>query len=45
MNHLIFALSALALLTTAIPAKAGCPPGTAYGCVPSYGGKMACGCR
>jgi hypothetical protein len=45
MRHFLLALSALALLGTAVPAKASCPPGTAYSCVPSYGGKMACGCH
>ena len=45
MKHLIFALSALALLGTVIPAKASCPPGTMYGCTQSYNGKMACGCH
>jgi len=45
MKHLIFALSALALLATSIPAKAGCPPGTAYQCQQGYGGKVVCGCR
>jgi hypothetical protein len=45
LKHLLLALSALALLTTAIPAKAACPPGTAYSCVQSYNGKMACGCH
>lgn len=45
MKHLLLGLAALALLGTVIPAKASCPPGTAYSCVPSYNGKMACGCR
>lgn len=27
------------------PAKAHCPPGTAYGCIRDYDGKQICGCR
>lgn len=42
MRHLLFALSALALLVTAIPAKAGCN-GT-YHCSQGYGGKQVCSC-
>jgi len=45
MKHLLLAFAALALLGTVIPAKASCPPGTAYSCYPSYNGKMACGCH
>ena len=45
MKHLTLALAALSLLAISIPAKAACPPGTAYGCVQSYNGKMACGCH
>lgn len=45
MKHLLLALSSLALLGMAIPAKAACPPGTAYSCIQSYNGKMACACR
>jgi hypothetical protein len=42
MRHFLFALAALALLGTAIPAKAGCN-GT-YHCTTTYNGKQACGC-
>ena len=42
MKHLLLALSALALLATAIPAKAGCN-GT-YHCTQGYNGKQVCGC-
>lgn len=45
MKHVLFALSALALLGTAIPAEAKCPPGTAYNCTTTYNGKQSCGCR
>jgi hypothetical protein len=45
MKHLLFAISALALLGTAIPAKAACPPGTAYQCSQGYNGKVICGCH
>jgi hypothetical protein len=45
MKHLLFALSALALLSTVIPAKAGCPAGTRYDCTTTYNGKQSCGCR
>jgi hypothetical protein len=45
MKHLLFALSALALLATVIPASAGCPPGTRYDCTSTYNGKQSCGCR
>jgi hypothetical protein len=45
MKHLVLALSALALLGTVIPAKAACPPGTAYNCSSTYNGKQSCGCR
>jgi hypothetical protein len=42
MKHLIFALSALALLGTVIPAQAGCPAGTRQS---TFNGKQSCGCR
>lgn len=42
MKHLLLALSAVALLATAIPAKAGCN-GT-YHCTQGYNGKQVCGC-
>jgi hypothetical protein len=42
MKHLIFALSALAMLATAIPAQAGCN-GT-YHCTQGYNGKQVCSC-
>jgi hypothetical protein len=45
MKHLLLALSALALLGTVIPAKAGWPPGTRYDCQSTYNGKQSCGCR
>jgi hypothetical protein len=45
MKHLVFALAALSMLATAIPAKAACPPGTAYNCTQMPNGKMSCGCR
>lgn len=45
MKHLLFALAAISLLGTVIPAKAACPPGTAYSCVQGYGGKVVCGCH
>ena len=32
MKKLFFALAALSLLGTVIPAKAACPPGTKYKC-------------
>jgi hypothetical protein len=46
MSKLIFGLAAVSFLMVAIaPAKAGCPPGTAYDCYPLPNGKMSCGCR
>lgn len=45
MKHLLFALSALALLGTVIPAQASCPPGTSYNCYTTSNGKQSCGCR
>jgi hypothetical protein len=45
IKHLLLALSALALLATAVPAKAHCPPGTTYDCTQMPNGKMSCGCR
>jgi len=45
MKHLLLAAAALSFLVISVPAKAGCPPGTSYNCVPSYGGKQSCGCR
>ncbi len=45
MKSLVFALAALSLLSTVIPAEARCPPGTAYQCTQGYGGKVVCGCR
>lgn len=45
MKHLLLALSALALLATALPAKAACPPGTAYSCSQGMNGKVICGCH
>jgi hypothetical protein len=42
MKHLVFALTALSMLATAIPAKAGCN-GT-YHCTQMSNGKMACSC-
>jgi len=41
MKHLIFALSALALVGTVIPAQAG----TRYDCQSTFNGKQSCGCR
>lgn len=43
MKKLFFALAALSLLSTVIPAQASCPPGTKYQCYPN-GNKMQCGC-
>lgn len=36
----------IAIITTtlAISAFASCPAGTRYNCVPTYNGKMQCGC-
>jgi hypothetical protein len=45
MKHLVFAIAALALLATSIPAKAGCPMGTHYDFTQMPNGKMSCGCR
>lgn len=45
MKHLLLALSALALLSTMIPAEAACPPGTRYDCQTQPNGKQSCGCR
>jgi hypothetical protein len=42
MKSLMLAVAALAMLATAIPAKAGCN-GT-YHCVPQPNGKQPCGC-
>jgi hypothetical protein len=44
MKKLLFALAALSVLGTVIPAKAACPPGTTYNCTSSYNGKQSCGC-
>jgi hypothetical protein len=41
MKRLLFALAALSLLSTIIPAKAACPPDTAYNCVQMPNGKMS----
>lgn len=45
MKHLLFALAAVALLGTVIPAKAACPPGSSYQCSQGYNGKVICGCH
>ena len=45
MRHLLLAVAALALLASAIPAKAACPLGTSYQCVQGYNGKVICGCH
>ena len=45
MKHAMFILAALSLLSTVIPAKASCPPGTAYNCTTTFNGKQSCGCR
>ena len=46
MKKLIAGAAALAAVVGyAVSAWAACPPGTAYNCVPSYGGKQSCGCR
>lgn len=45
MKKLFFALAALSLLSTIIPAKASCPPGTKYDCYTTPNGKQSCGCR
>jgi hypothetical protein len=45
MKKLLFALAALSVLGTAIPAKAACPPGTIYNCTSTFNGKQSCGCR
>lgn len=35
---------AIILAASAVAAFASCPPGTAYRCYSTYGGKMQCGC-
>jgi hypothetical protein len=46
MTKIIFAIAAISfLMTTIVPAKAHCPPGTVYSCAETLGGKMSCGCR
>lgn len=47
MVRVIVAVAALAAssIALAIPAQAGCPPGTAYNCTTTYNGKQSCGCR
>jgi len=35
---------AVILAASAVAAFASCPVGTRYNCVPTYGGKMQCGC-
>jgi hypothetical protein len=47
MIKLLIAAAALAAssIAMAIPAKAACPPGTAYNCSSTYNGKQSCGCR
>jgi hypothetical protein len=45
MKKLLFALAALSVLGTVIPAKAACPPGTIYNCTSTFNGKQSCGCR
>jgi hypothetical protein len=42
MKHALFALAALSLLVSAIPAKAGCN-GT-YHCTTTSNGKQSCSC-
>jgi hypothetical protein len=47
MVRIVLAVAALAVssVALAIPAKAACPPGTAYNCQQMPNGKMSCGCR
>jgi hypothetical protein len=43
---ILIAVIVIALLVMTIrPAEARCPPGTSWGCYPSYDGKQVCGCR
>ena len=35
---------AIVLAAAAVSAFASCPAGTRYQCVPTWGGKMQCGC-